>query len=337
MLNHNILITGSAGFIGFHLINKLSLYNYTLIGIDNLNDYYDVKLKLDRLRECGISLSGDFNEQNEYKSSKFYNYSFLKGDICDFEFLNSIIKKYNISQIIHLAGQAGVRYSIDNPTEYLNSNVIGFFNILEISRKYQIDKLIYASSSSVYGESEIVPFIEEKISYRPESFYAATKMCNEIMAFSYSKIYNITTIGLRFFTVYGPYGRPDMSPFIFANSLIKNKPISIFNNGLMQRDFTFIDDIVYCIDKLTVIKDLPNYNIFNIGNGAPIALLEFIKLLESEFSLNGEKIYFPMQRGDVSKTWASTIEIEKILGEYPKTDIKDGVKKFVKWYKDYYR
>jgi UDP-glucuronate 4-epimerase len=330
-----ILITGAAGFIGYHLIKSLSTSNFELVGLDNLNDYYDVNLKLNRLKQLGIILPTTFKKEIIIKSTVFANYTFIKGDITDFEFLESIVEKYSISQIIHLAAQAGVRYSIENPRKYFESNINGFFNILELTRKYQMEELIYASSSSVYGESDQVPFKENQIAYKPESFYAATKMCNEIMASSYSKIYNIKTIGLRFFTVYGTFGRPDMSPFLFASSLQKKTPISIFNNGLMERDFTYVEDIVKYIHRIIGKKMENNFSIFNIGNGSPINLLKFIELLEKEFGVKSEKIYLPMQKGDVTKTWASTDEIEKVVEPISKTKIEDGIKEFVNWFKEY--
>ncbi len=335
MDKQKILITGAAGFIGFHLIKSLSESTFELVGLDNLNDYYDVNLKLDRLKQSGIILPTIFNNEVNTKSSVFANYTFIKGDITDLEFLETIVEKYSITQIIHLAAQAGVRYSITNPRKYFESNINGFFNILELTRKYRMDELIYASSSSVYGESEQVPFKENQISYKPESFYAATKMCNEIMAYSYSKIYDIKTIGLRFFTVYGPFGRPDMSPILFANSLLKKTPISIFNNGLMERDFTYVGDIVKYIHRLIGKKMENNFSIFNLGNGSPINLLKFIELLEKEFGSKSEKIFLPMQQGDVTKTWASTDEIEKVVEPINKTKIEDGIKEFVNWFKEY--
>jgi UDP-glucuronate 4-epimerase len=332
-----ILITGAAGFIGYHLIKLLSESNFVLVGLDNLNDYYDVNLKLERLKQSGIILPEMFNEEIIIKSTVFANYTFIKGDISELELLELIVEKYSITQIIHLAAQAGVRYSIKNPRKYFESNIDGFFNILEITRKYRMEELVFASSSSVYGESDQVPFKENEISYKPESFYAATKMCNEIMASSYSKIYNIKIIGLRFFTVYGPFGRPDMAPFLFASSLQQKTPISIFNNGLMERDFTYVEDIVKYIHGILGKKMESNFSIFNIGNGSPIKLLKFIQLLEEEFGAKSEKIYFPMQQGDVTKTWASTDEIEKVVAPIYKTKIEDGIKEFVNWFKEYYK
>lgn len=335
MNQKKILITGAAGFIGFHLIKSLNFYKIPLYGIDNLNDYYDVNLKIERLRQSGIEMPTSDCDKSFVKSTTFENYTFYKGDINDLEFLESVIEKNSITQIIHLAAQAGVRYSIDNPRKYLDSNILGFFNILELTRKFQLEKLIYASSSSVYGESDLVPFTENQISCEPESFYAATKMCNEIMAFSYSKIYSIKTIGLRFFTVYGPYGRPDMSPFLFANALQKKLPISIFNNGLMERDFTYIDDIVKYITGIVNTNIIENFSIYNLGNGNPVSLFKFIELLELEFGKKAERNYLPMQKGDVTKTWASTSKIENLLGQFPKTSIEDGIRKFANWYKEF--
>ena len=337
MSQKRILITGAAGFIGYHLIKSLSASNFELFGLDNLNDYYDVNLKLNRLKQSGIILPSMFNKKIIIKSTVFINYTFVKGDISDLELLESIVEKYSITQIIHLAAQAGVRYSIENPRKYFASNIDGFFNILETTRKYKMEELIYASSSSVYGESDQVPFKENQITYKPESFYAATKMCNEIMAYSYSKIYNLKTIGLRFFTVYGPWGRPDMSPFLFVNAIQNNIPISIFNNGLMERDFTFVHDIVEYIKGLLGKKISENFTIFNLGNGTPINLMKFIELIENELNRKAEKVYLPMQKGDVTQTWASTNEIEKVLEPFPKTKIENGLKHFINWYLEYYK
>lgn len=335
MVKNKILITGAAGFIGYHLIKSLNLSNFELFGLDNLNDYYDISLKIDRLKHSGIFLPEKFEKATIVKSSAFENYTFIKGDICDLEFLESIVEKYSITQIIHLAAQAGVRYSITNPQKYFDSNIYGFFNILELTRKYRMNELIYASSSSVYGESDQVPFKENQTSFKPQSFYAATKMCNEIMAYSYSKIYDLKTIGLRFFTVYGPFGRPDMSPFLFASALQKKMPITIFNNGLMERDFTYVDDVVKYIHCLIGKEMKEKFSIFNLGNGSPINLMKFIELLEEEFGAESEKIYLPMQPGDVTRTWASTIEIDRVIESISKTKIEDGIKRFVNWFKEY--
>ena len=329
-----IIVTGAAGFIGYHISLKLLQLGYKVIGIDNINDYYDTKLKFDRLSELGISNVS--KENNLYVSSK-YDFHFYKTSIEDYDFLDSIFKKHKIYQIIHLAAQAGVRYSLENPHAYGQSNLVGFLNILEICRNHNISKLLYASSSSVYGNSIDTPFKTTQNVDHPISLYAATKKANELMAHSYSHLYGFQTIGLRFFTVYGPWGRPDMAMFLFTDAILNNKPIKVFNHGDLSRDFTFIDDIIQGIVK--IIENNENgdlYQLYNIGNSKPVKLMDFIKSIESISGIEAKLDFQPMQPGDVNQTWA---DIEDLINNYnykPKYSVEAGVKKFIDWYIKYY-
>ncbi len=341
-MKEKILVTGSSGFIGFHVCKTLLSRNYDVIGIDNINNYYDINLKKSRLKIL-----------DEYSYKKKNSWIFYKGALEDSSFLNNIFKKHSPSIVINLAAQAGVRYSITNPKSYIDTNIVGFSNILECCRSEQIKHLIYASSSSVYGGNTKLPFSENDPVNHPVSLYAATKKANELLAHSYSNLYNIPSTGLRFFTVYGPWGRPDMAPMIFAKAIFENTPLKIFNNGKMQRDFTYIDDVAEAIFKLIqkpAISDLnfktnnPNpstswapHRILNIGNNDPIELLEFIKILEKLIGRKAKKNYLPMQKGDVVKTWADTNLIKSYIGFKPYTNIQDGLEKFVNWYKGYYQ
>jgi len=336
-----ILITGVAGFIGFHICKRLIENGEDVIGIDNLNSYYDQNLKKDRLNELD-TISKEINN----------SWIFKKGDIEDESFLAKIFISYKPNVVLHLAAQAGVRNSIDNPKVYIKSNLMGFGNILECCREHKIENFIYASSSSVYGGNENIPYSESDEVNHPVSLYAATKKSTEILAHSYSHLYQLPTTGLRFFTVYGPWGRPDMAPMIFTDALFKNKPLKVFNYGEMARDFTFIDDIVEVLVKLVdkPAKSDENFNkkhpsaysswspfrIFNIGNSESIKLLDFISHLETEIGLKSKKQFLDMQQGDVKATSANTNLIEEWIGFKPKTPIKHGIKKFIKWYKIYY-
>ena len=335
------LVTGSAGFIGFHLTKRLLESDQKVIGLDNINNYYDINLKLAR---------NDYLKKLGKRNGE--NYNFFKLDIENKEPLETIFQKYKIDTVINLAAQAGVRYSIENPYAYINSNLTGFGNILEMCRKYQVKHLIYASSSSVYGGNKKVPFSEEDSVDHPISLYAATKKANELMAHTYSHLYNLPTTGLRFFTVYGPWGRPDMALFIFTKSIIENQPIKIFNHGNMTRDFTYIDDIIESLVR--IIKKIPTseksfdfgnpssssswapYKVFNIGNSNPTPLMEFIKAIENELGIEAIKDYYDMQPGDVSCTSADTSKLVQWINFKPNTTVKKGISEFINWYKKFY-
>jgi UDP-glucuronate 4-epimerase len=336
----NVLITGVAGFIGYHLAKSLILRGYIVLGIDNINDYYSQSLKLDRLRDLGIEVDIETQQSNTIISRiNPNNCAFIRLDVCDFEGMFAIFEKYDFDVVFHLAAQAGVRYSLENPRTYVQNNVTGFFNVIECVKEFKVKKFIYASSSSVYGLNEKVPFSTDQNVDRPVSLYAATKKSNELFAHTYSSLYQINTIGLRFFTVYGPWGRPDMAPFLFANSIIKNKQINVFNHGELSRDFTFIDDIIngiILVMETDFVEDDNYYHLFNIGSGAPKSLEEFIGHLEKHLGLKAFKNYVEMQPGDVLKTWADTKELN-LLGFKPNTSLDDGVRKFVEWYLDYYK
>lgn len=331
-----LLITGAAGFIGFHLSQKLLEEDYQVIGIDNLNDYYDPGLKKARLE-----ILGSHN-----------NFCFHKVDLKDKAEVDSIFETYKPTHVINLAAQAGVRYSIENPYAYVDSNLIGFINILEACRNYPVKHLLYASSSSVYGGNKVAPFSTNHNVDHPVSLYAATKKSNELMAHTYSHLYRIPTTGLRFFTVYGPWGRPDMAYFSFTRDIIAGKPIKVFNHGKMERDFTYIDDIIEgilrLIDKIPaanknwdetkddISTSFAPYKIYNIGNNQPVSLMRFINILEEKIGKEAEKIYMDMQPGDVLRTYADVSDLEKDIGFKPSTSLEQGLSEFVRWYKDYY-
>jgi UDP-glucuronate 4-epimerase len=331
-----VLVTGSAGFIGMHTVLKLQSQGYEVVGIDNLNTYYSVELKLNRLKQQGIDVS---KIQYNKEISGHEHIIFSQIDITDFQSIEQLFSKHQFDYVIHLAAQAGVRYSIENPHAYVDSNVKGFLNILEACAQHKIDHLIYASSSSVYGTNTKVPFNEEDKTDSQVSLYAATKKANESMAHSYSSIYGLRTTGLRFFTVYGPWGRPDMALFKFTKKMLNNEPIDIYNNGNLSRDFTYIDDIVNGISTLTAsdIFDSKNINIFNVGNGSPIKLLDFVAELENTLKIKAKLNMMPMQLGDVSVTFADTSKLQLTTGYTPNIDIKQGVQRFVDWYKVYYK
>ena len=331
-----ILITGVSGFIGFNLAKNLLLNDKYVIGIDNMNSYYDPNLKEARL-----------NQLRKYSN----NFKFYKTDLINKSEINDIFKAHKPKIVINLAAQAGVRYS-ENPNEYINSNVLGFMNILEASRDIKVENLIYASSSSVYGGNKVLPFSENHNVDHPVSIYAATKKANELMAHTYSHLFNIPTIGLRFFTVYGPWGRPDMALFLFTKAIIEGEPIQVFNNGNMSRDFTYIDDIVNSIIKLIDKPAYPlenaslnknpssswaPYRIFNIGNSNPTSLMNYIKAIEDELSLKAKCNFLDLQPGDVPNTYADTSLLEDWIDYKPTTKIEDGVKNFVNWYRSYYK
>ncbi|GAB7086278.1 NAD-dependent epimerase [Marinifilum fragile] len=329
-----ILVTGAAGFIGFHLVETLVKEGHEVVGIDNINDYYDVNLKFARLNESGIDRYLITENGQLIASSKNKTYSFAKIDITDLQKLEKLFVEENFTHVVNLAAQAGVRYSLENPHAYVQSNLVGFVNILECCRHNKIEHLVYASSSSVYGANSKIPFSEEDRVDHPVSLYAATKKSNELMAHTYSHLYDLPTTGLRFFTVYGPWGRPDMAPMLFAKAITKGVAINVFNNGEMQRDFTYIDDIVEGIVRCvsTLPKKQPRAEVFNIGNSKPVDLMEFISTMEDCLGLYAEKNFMPMQEGDVKKTWANTELLEKVTGYAPNYELKKGVKRFTDWY-----
>lgn len=320
----NVLVTGAAGFIGFHLSKRLLEEGFRVVGLDNMNNYYDPKLKKDRLaRLLGHS-----------------HFNFVKGSLENKELLNSLFGQHSFETVINLAAQAGVRYSLEHPESYIQSNLVGFGHLLECCRKHEVKHLIYASSSSVYGANDKVPFSEEDRVDRPISLYAATKKANEEMAYTYSHLYHLPTTGLRFFTVYGPWGRPDMALFSFTNAIIKNEPIDIFNYGKMKRDFTYIDDVSESLFRLIkkgpVPGKVPPHKIFNIGNHRPVELDYFVRILEQALGKRAVKNYKPLQPGDVVETYADIKELANWIQFKPETPIEDGVEKFVAWYKAYY-
>lgn len=337
-----ILVTGIAGFIGSRVAQLLVQRGDTVIGVDNINDYYDVRLKYARLRHLlGIEIQGV--ERNVYTSSIFSNLKFIKLSIEDKDALDSLFKEKEFDVVVNLAAQAGVRYSITHPYTYIQSNLIGFFNILEACRHYNIPKLVFASSSSVYGLNKRVPYNEEDKVDCPVSLYAASKKSNELMAHCYSKLYGFQTIGLRYFTVYGPWGRPDMSPILFADAMRENRPIKVFNNGDMIRDFTYIDDIaegtVRAIDYTLSMEKCEHgvrYKIYNIGCSHPVKLLDFIMEMEQAYGKEAQKEFLPMQAGDVYQTNADCSALESDMEYCPKVQLHEGIGKFMEWYKYYY-
>ena len=319
-----VLITGAAGFIGFHLSHRLLELGAEVFGFDNINDYYDTRLKETRLAIL----------------KKYPSFSFLKGDLTDDQAVERVFRDFHPDIVVNLAAQAGVRYSIEHPRAYIESNIVGFFNILEACRNYPVEHLLFASSSSVYGNQKKTPFSTTDNVDHPISLYAATKKSNELMAYTYSHLYGIPATGLRFFTVYGPYGRPDMAYFKFANLIREGKPIKIYNNGDMLRDFTYVDDIVTGIEHMLCNPPQENdagvqYKVYNIGNNSPVRLMDFITALEKALGKTAEKEYLPMQPGDVYQTYADVSDLERDFDFRPQTDIEKGLYEFAKWYKGY--
>ncbi|MBR4328534.1 MAG: NAD-dependent epimerase [Candidatus Riflebacteria bacterium] len=333
----NILVTGAAGFIGFHLCLALLKKGHKIVGFDNINDYYDTKLKQDRLAIL----------------QKDHNFTFIKADLADKETVNKAFDQTNFDRVINLGAQAGVRYSLQNPDAYINSNIVGFLNILEACRHHKTAHLVYASSSSVYGMNTSMPFSVHDNVDHPVSLYAATKKSNELMAHTYSHLFGLPTTGLRFFTVYGPWGRPDMAPFLFTSAILEGRPIKVFNNGHMKRDFTFVDDIVEGVVRVADLIPQANpdfdasnpdpstskapYKIYNIGNNQPVELLKFIETIEEKCGKKAEKIFMPMQAGDVVATYADVSDLMKDTGFSPATPLEIGIGKFVDWYRNYYK
>src|SRR5690554_6945694 len=315
------LVTGAAGFIGMYSAKRLLEQGHQVVGLDNLNDYYEPELKQHRLAQL----------------LPFENFTFAELDLANREGMAALFKAEQFDRVIHLAAQAGVRYSIENPFAYVDSNLVGMMTILEGCRHNKVQHLVYASSSSVYGMNDKIPFSEDDQVDNPVSLYAATKKSNELMAHSYSKLYKIPTTGLRFFTVYGPAGRPDMAPWLFTEAIIQGEPIKVFNHGKMMRDFTYIDDIVEGVMRIQDVipqTEIP-YSLFNIGNNEPIQLSRFIKAIESACGKEAKKIMLGMQPGDVERTYADTTRLETVVGYKPQTEIEDGIEQFVTWYKEF--
>ena len=332
-----ILVTGAAGFIGFHLVRALCSKGLVVVGIDNINDYYPVSLKYARLAECGIA-ERDIVQGHMVQSSKYTDYRFCRIDICDKAKLDRLFEKEKFDVVVNLAAQAGVRYSIENPYAYIESNIVGFLNILEASRTNKIKHLVYASSSSVYGGNTKTPFEETDRVDNQVSIYAATKKSNELMANVYSKLYNLPTTGLRFFTVYGPWGRPDMSPFLFMDAIFNDRPIKVFNNGDMLRDFTYIDDIIEGVTRIiNVIPDAETpASIYNIGNQTPTRLMDYIECIERATGKEAKKDFLPMQPGDVYQTYADSSALANATGFTPDTPLQEGINRTAEWFKSYF-
>jgi UDP-glucuronate 4-epimerase len=333
-----ILITGTAGFIGYHLAKKLLDLGHEVVGYDNINDYYDVNLKYARLNELGISRDSLKNNQLS-NSTTYLKHKFIKANLEDAEVMNNLFETEKFNAVCNLAAQAGVRYSIENPHAYISSNVVGFMNILEACRNYDVENLSYASSSSVYGLNKSQPFKTTDMTDTPISLYAATKKSNELMAHTYSHLYNISCVGLRFFTVYGEMGRPDMAPMLFADAITNDRPIKVFNHGNMSRDFTYVGDIIDGIIKIIEnppIEFQPPFKVYNIGANKSVQLLDFIETLENALGKKAEKNFMDMQNGDVISTYADVSGLIDDFGYKPDTSLDIGIGRFVKWYKEFY-
>jgi UDP-glucuronate 4-epimerase len=346
-----ILVTGTAGFIGFHLANRLIARGDKVIGLDSINDYYDVRVKHGRLKETGID-HAKLERNKIQQSSKHPNYRFVQMNLEDKESIDKLFATEKFDRVCNLAAQAGVRYSLVNPMAYINANIVGFTNILEACRHNNVEHLAYASSSSVYGLNEEMPFSTSDNVDHPVSLYAASKKSNELMAHCYSHLFGLPTTGLRFFTVYGPWGRPDMALFLFTKAILEDKPIDVFNFGEMKRDFTYVDDIVEGLVR--VIDNAPKgnpdwtgkkpdpscskapYKVYNIGNSNPVRLMDFIEAIEKTIGKIARKNMLPLQMGDVPATWADVADLEKDLGYKPNTSIQDGIDRFIKWYRQFY-
>lgn len=336
-----ILVTGAAGFIGYHLCESLLRQNIEVVGLDNINDYYDQNLKFGRLAQLGIDQAAIIPLQMSTSSKHGSNFKFIKMNLEDRQELPKLFEQEKFDKVCNLAAQAGVRYSIENPSVYVDSNVVGFVNLLECCRHHNIKHLVYASSSSVYGLNDKIPFSTSDNVDHPISLYAASKKSNELMAHTYSHLFGIPTTGLRFFTVYGPWGRPDMAIFLFTKAIIADKPINVFNHGEMERDFTYIDDIVDGMERIlsepiAKRRQKPLYNIYNIGNNKSVKLTDFIESIETNLRKTATKNMLPMQPGDVSRTWANVDNLIQDYNYSPNTDISVGVKSFTDWYCRYY-
>ena len=339
-----ILVTGAAGFIGFHTTLKLIANGHEVVGLDNINAYYDVGLKFGRLQELGVGKKQVEKFDALVESKKYKGrFKFVRMNLEDGDALSKLFNSQNFDVVCHLAAQAGVRYSLENPEAYIDSNIVGFLNLLECCRHHKIKHLVYASSSSVYGLNTKVPFKTTDNVDHPISLYAATKKSNELMAHTYSHLFGFPTTGLRFFTVYGPWGRPDMALFLFTDAMIKGKPIKVFNNGNMARDFTYVDDVVEGVVRIiekSTVERLANkelYKLYNIGNNKSVKLLDFITAIETRLGLTAKKEMLPMQPGDVAITWASVDDLIRDYDYSPDTPLKKGVDSFIGWYKRYYK
>jgi len=345
---NKVLITGAAGFIGFHLSRKLVSEGFTVFGIDNINDYYDPTLKLARLHELNIDTSNINN--NEIINGDI---TFKKVDLKNLNELKDLFKTHQFDYVVNLAAQAGVRYSLENPQSYIDNNITGFLNVLECCRAFPVKHLVFASSSSVYGLSKEIPFQEDNSTDHPLAIYAASKKANEMMAHSYAHLFNVPCTGLRFFTVYGPWGRPDMALYIFTKAMVEGTEFEVFNNGKMSRDFTYVDDIVESIKRLLPKLPMKNnpkfdvtkpvsskskapYQIFNIGNNSPVALMDYVHAIEKSLNKKGKIVFKPMQLGDVTATYANVESLFDYIGFKPETTIEEGIEKFVAFYKEYH-
>jgi len=335
-----ILVTGTAGFIGHHLALKLASLGYEVVGLDELNDYYDVNLKRDRLKQQGIL--ANMISYNQLLKSSSKSISFIQLKLEDKSGVDTLFATQKFDAVVNLAAQAGVRYSLTNPDVYINSNIVGFLNIIEACRHYGVKELLYASSSSVYGTNTGYPFQEDIKTETPISLYAASKKCNELMAHTYSHLFGLRTSGLRFFTVYGPWGRPDMALFLFTKAILAGKSIEVFNNGEMMRDFTYVDDIVMGVVKLLEAHlenspKLSSYQIYNIGNNSPVLLMDFIRAIEKKLERKAIIDFKPLQPGDVPKTYADVSKLQNDIGYKPATTIEYGISQFIDWYRSYYQ
>ncbi len=337
-----ILVTGAAGFIGFHVSKKLTSLGHTVVGLDNINDYYDVNLKYARLNELGIDRQAASEYNSLSKSTTIPTFSFVRMDLANSDQMAGLFNREQFQVVCNLAAQAGVRYSLENPAAYMDSNIVGFLNVLEGCRHNHVKHLVYASSSSVYGLNKKIPFETSDSVDHPISLYAASKKSNELMAHTYSHLYGFNTTGLRFFTVYGPWGRPDMALFLFTKAILNGEPIKVFNHGHLERDFTYIDDItegvVRIIEKDTTEREKNDqlYKLYNIGNNKSIKLLDFIEQIEKSLGMQAIKNHLPMQPGDVERTWANVDELIKDYDYMPNTPIAMGIAKFTEWYRDFY-
>ena len=346
-----VLITGTAGFIGYHLARRLLQQDHEVVGLDSINDYYDVTIKHGRLADSGID-AGALVENRPVASRKHPKYRFVKTDLTDREAVAELFRQERFEAVCHLAAQAGVRYSLVNPHAYIEANVVGFLNVLEACRHEHVGHLIYASSSSVYGLNEAMPFSTHHNVDHAISLYAASKKSNELMAHTYSYLFGIPTTGLRFFTVYGPWGRPDMALFLFTRAILSGEPIEVFNNGEMKRDFTYVDDIVECIARIVPrppaadpcwdgkkpdpSSSVAPYRLYNIGNNSPVRLLDFIEAIEEALGRKAQKKLLPMQPGDVPATWADVQDLVRDFAYQPATPIREGIRRFIDWYREFY-